>query len=76
MLWREIGIDVDDEKVYTNRVRRKSAGKTSSMFLKNRWTKIILALIVDVAKKENMFLLARNMYALIRRPCEYSTRTP
>jgi hypothetical protein len=34
MLWREIGIDVDDEKVYTNRVRRKSAGKTSSMFLK------------------------------------------
>jgi hypothetical protein len=73
MLWREIGIDVDDEKIYTDRVRHKSAGK---MFLKNRWTKIILALIVDVAKKENMFLLARNMYALIRRPCEYSTRTP
>jgi len=75
MLLREIGIDVDDEKVYIDRVCCKSVGKTSSGFLKDRWTKIILALIVDVVKKENMFLLARNMYVPIRRPGEYSTKT-
>ena len=47
-----IGIYVDDEKVYIDRVCCKSVGKTSSGFLKDRWTKIILALIIiDVAEK-------------------------
>jgi hypothetical protein len=58
-------------------VCRKSAGKASCRFLKNHWAKIMLALIIaDVVKKESMFLLARNMYALIRRPGKYSTGNP